>query len=164
MLTAIRRRGHDGHGACGAIVKASDLVHEPVTIFPYHRNVTEHDVWLSFLKASAERFDFPNEQAFVGYLSRMAANMSAFHPIGLRAMARAFADADLRHVLPTITIPTLLLYGDEDVRAPLDVADAMHASITGSKLVVLRGVGHISPVEGADRFNDEARAFLRSVG
>src|SRR5207302_7006223 len=32
------------------------------------------DVWLSFLKASAERFDFPNEQAFVGYLSRMAAN------------------------------------------------------------------------------------------
>ena len=32
------------------------------------------DVWLSFLKASVERFDFPNERAFLGYLSKMAAN------------------------------------------------------------------------------------------
>lgn len=32
------------------------------------------DVWLSFLKASVERFDFPNEAAFLGYLSKMAAN------------------------------------------------------------------------------------------
>lgn len=32
------------------------------------------DVWLSFLKASVERFDFPTEQAFLGYLSKMAAN------------------------------------------------------------------------------------------
>jgi len=92
-----------------------------------------------------------------------AANMSAFHPIGFRAMATAFAEADLRDVLPTIEIPTLLLYGDEDARAPLDVAEALHAAIRGSKLVVLPGVGHISSVEGADRFNDEIRAFLRSV-
>ena len=93
-----------------------------------------------------------------------AANMSAFHPVGLRAMARAFAEADLREVLSTIAIPTLLLYGDEDVRAPLDVAEAMRASIRESKLVILPGVGHISSVEAADRFNDEVREFLRAVG
>jgi pimeloyl-ACP methyl ester carboxylesterase len=93
-----------------------------------------------------------------------AANIAAFHPVGLRAMARAFAEADLRDVLPTIDIPTLLLYGDEDARAPLDVAEAMHRSIPESKLVVLPGVGHISTVEGADRFNDEVRTFLRAVG
>jgi pimeloyl-ACP methyl ester carboxylesterase len=93
-----------------------------------------------------------------------ARNMSAFHPVGFRTMALAVAEADLRDVLPLIAIPTLLLYGDEDVRAPLDVAEALHASIPGSKLAVLHGVGHISSVEGADRFNDEVRAFLRSVG
>lgn len=91
-----------------------------------------------------------------------ATKISAFHPVGFRAMALAFAEADLRDVLPLIEIPTLLLYGDEDVRAPLDVADAIHESIPGSKLVVLTGVGHISTVEAADRFNNEVRAFLRS--
>lgn len=32
------------------------------------------DVWLSFLKASVDRFEFPNERAFLGYLSGMAVN------------------------------------------------------------------------------------------
>src|SRR5262245_27885379 len=32
------------------------------------------DVWLSFLRASVERLDFPNERAFLSYLSRMAEN------------------------------------------------------------------------------------------
>jgi pimeloyl-ACP methyl ester carboxylesterase len=91
------------------------------------------------------------------------ANISSFHPVGLRAMATAFAEADLRDVLPRIEIPTLLLYGDEDARASLAVAESMHASIPGSKLVVLPGVGHISTVEGANRFNDEVRVFLHSA-
>ena len=43
--------------------------------------------------------------------------MLAFHPAGFRAMARASAE-DLRGVLSRITIPTLLVYGEEDVRAP----------------------------------------------
>jgi pimeloyl-ACP methyl ester carboxylesterase len=60
-------------------------------------------------------------------------------------------------------VPTLLLYGDADVRAPLDVAHGMHAAIPGSKLVVLPGVGHVISVEAPERFNDEVRAFLLGV-
>jgi pimeloyl-ACP methyl ester carboxylesterase len=90
-------------------------------------------------------------------------SVSRFHPTGLRAMARAFAEADLRDVLPEIHAPTLLLYGDADVRAPLDVAHGMHAAIPGSKLVVLPGVGHVISVEAPERFNDEVRAFLLGV-
>jgi pimeloyl-ACP methyl ester carboxylesterase len=94
-------------------------------------------------------------------IEAFATNISAFHPSGFRTMARAFAEADLRDVLPTIEIPTLLLYGDEDVRAPLAVAEQLHSAIGGSKLVVLPGVGHISSIEGADRFNEEVRSFIR---
>ena len=43
--------------------------------------------------------------------------------------ARSFAAADLREVLPHIGVPTHLLYGDQDVRAPLTVADDLHAAI-----------------------------------
>jgi pimeloyl-ACP methyl ester carboxylesterase len=89
-----------------------------------------------------------------------AANAARFHPAGLKAMARSFASADLRDVLPRIDVPTLLLYGDKDVRAPLDVAEGLHAAIPTSSLVVLPGVGHMIPIEAGDRFSAEVRAFL----
>ena len=89
--------------------------------------------------------------------------MSEIHPAGLRAMARSVAEADLRDVLPRITVPTLLLYGDQDSRAPLAVAENMHARIPTSRLVVMQAVGHMSSVEAPERFNAEVRRFLKSV-
>jgi pimeloyl-ACP methyl ester carboxylesterase len=89
-----------------------------------------------------------------------AANVARFHPAGLRTMARAIAEADLRESLAHIEVATLLLYGGADVRAPLGVAQAMHAAIAGSKLVVLHGVGHVSTLESSERFNVEVRNFL----
>jgi pimeloyl-ACP methyl ester carboxylesterase len=89
--------------------------------------------------------------------------MLAIHPAGFRAMARALAEADLRDILPEIALPTLLLYGDKDVRAPLTVARDLHARIPTSTLVVMPGVGHMSSVEAPERFATEVRGFLRSV-
>ena len=92
-----------------------------------------------------------------------AAIMRDFHPAGMRAMARAFADADLRGVLPTIDVPTLLLYGDADERSPREVALALHAAVPHSQLFWLEGAGHQSNLEAPDRFNAELRRFLASV-
>ena len=93
---------------------------------------------------------------------RLRDSFAAFHPAGLRIMARSFAEADLRGVLPRIDVPTLLLYGDEDTRSPLEVAHRIHDAIPGSELVVLEGVGHVSCIEAPERFNAEVRAFLRA--
>jgi pimeloyl-ACP methyl ester carboxylesterase len=90
-----------------------------------------------------------------------AAAVRAFDPDGFRAMSRSSAEADLRDVLATVDVPTLLLYGDRDARAPLEVARALHAGIPRSELVVLPGVGHVSPVEAPRLFNPEVRGFLR---
>jgi pimeloyl-ACP methyl ester carboxylesterase len=86
--------------------------------------------------------------------------MRSFHPAGFRAMSRASAE-DLRDALPHVDVPTLLIYGSADVRAPLPVAEDLRAAIPGSALVVLPGVGHVCPIEAPDRFNAELRAFLR---
>jgi pimeloyl-ACP methyl ester carboxylesterase len=83
-----------------------------------------------------------------------------FHPAGLRAMTDAFADADLRDVLPTIDVPTLLIYGDADQRSPVSVGEELHAQIPGSTFVVIPGPGHMVNLEAPDRFNDEVRSFL----
>jgi len=89
--------------------------------------------------------------------------MAKFHPAGFRAFASALAEADIRDVLAHIQVPTLLIYGDKDVRAPLKVAQDLHRKIPGSRLVVIPGVGHMSSVEAPERFNAEVRGFLRSL-
>ena len=75
-------------------------------------------------------------------------------------MTDAFADADLRDVLPTIDVPTLLIYGDADQRSPVSVGEELHAQIPGSTFVVIPGPGHMVNLEAPDRFNDEVRSFL----
>jgi len=96
-------------------------------------------------------------------IDEISSIMLGFHAAGARAMARSFAEADLRHVLPTVSVPTLLLYGEEDARAPKPVSRALHEGIPGSRLVYIPGAGHQHNLEAPERFNDEVRAFLRSV-
>jgi pimeloyl-ACP methyl ester carboxylesterase len=84
-------------------------------------------------------------------------------PAGALAMLEAFADADLRDALPKVDVPTLVLAGADDVRAPLPVAQALHAGIPGARLVVLPGVGHLVNLEAPEDFDREVRSFLRTV-
>jgi pimeloyl-ACP methyl ester carboxylesterase len=86
--------------------------------------------------------------------------MCDLHPSGTRTMMHAMAEADLRDVLPRIQVPTLLLYGESDARSPLDIAEALHASIPGSQLVVLPDVGHFANAERPDEFDEAVRSFL----
>ena len=92
-----------------------------------------------------------------------AARVRRQSPSGFRTMARASAEADLRHVLPGITVPTLLVYGEQDVRAPLDVAEGLRSAIPSARLVVLPGVGHVCSVEAPAAVSRELGDFLRSV-
>jgi pimeloyl-ACP methyl ester carboxylesterase len=57
-----------------------------------------------------------------------------------------------------------LVYGDRDVRAPLTVAEDLHAAISRSTLVVLPGTGHLCNIEAPDTFNNAVRSFLRDSG
>jgi pimeloyl-ACP methyl ester carboxylesterase len=129
------------------------------------------------LRRSLDAADLPDDEFAAALLPSMfsssatdsaiasfSAAVRARRPAGFRAMARASAEADLRDVLPRIDVPTLVLHGSADTRAPLAVAEQLHASIPGSRLVVLDGVGHVSPVEAPERFTREVRAFLRTVG
>jgi pimeloyl-ACP methyl ester carboxylesterase len=94
-------------------------------------------------------------------VDEFGASMLAFHPAGFRAMARASAE-DLRDALPHIEVPTLLVYGEQDVRAPLTVAEDLHAAIPGSALAVLSGTGHLCNIETPEAFNGAIRNFLRT--
>jgi pimeloyl-ACP methyl ester carboxylesterase len=96
-------------------------------------------------------------------VDEFGASMLTFHPAGFRAMAHASFE-DLRDALPHIAIPTLLVYGEKDVRAPLSVAENLHAALRDSRLVVLPEAGHICNLETPEAFNDAVRSFLRDRG
>ncbi len=91
-----------------------------------------------------------------------AAIISESHPIGMRVMLRSFAEADLRDVLPSITVPVLLLHGELDQRSPMSVARELHARIPGSSLVVIPDTGHAGNLESPGAFSAEVREFLTS--
>lgn len=90
----------------------------------------------------------------------LARIMSEIRPTGTRTMAYALAEADLRHVLPRIDVPTLVLAGDADERSPLSVAQELHASIPRSTLTVMPGLGHECYLESPTMFETEVRKFL----
>jgi pimeloyl-ACP methyl ester carboxylesterase len=86
--------------------------------------------------------------------------MSEIRPAATRSMAHAVAEADLRAALPSIGVPTLLIYGDADQRSSPSVAEDLHRRIPESRLVMLPGLGHECALEDPDRFNFEVRTFL----
>ena len=98
-------------------------------------------------------------EVVAGFLDSMATHQ----PAGFRAVVRAMAETDLRDVLSQIDVPTLVLAGDQDVRAPLEVAEALHAAIPRSELVVLAGTGHVCSVEAPEGFNSAVSTFLRRL-
>ena len=60
---------------------------------------------------------------------------------------------DSTPLLPTITCPTTIVTGEEDVLIPPSESAAMHARIPGSRLVIIPKVGHLSNVEGTGHFS-----------
>jgi len=89
----------------------------------------------------------------------MSAVVSNFHPLGFRLMAKALADADTTDLLPNIKVPTLLLWGEDDRRSPLSVAEQFRDAIPSSELVVIPRAAHISNMERPEEFNAHVRRF-----
>ena len=62
--------------------------------------------------------------------------------------------------LSEIKRSTLIMVGEEDPGTPVAASEAMHARISGSKLVVLPSARHLSNIEQAEAFNTALMAFL----
>jgi pimeloyl-ACP methyl ester carboxylesterase len=66
--------------------------------------------------------------------------------------------------LKTITVPTLIIAGEEDTLIPRSEAEAMHQGIANSDLRVLSGTGHYSVFERPEEAGRMIRGFLDGLG
>lgn len=62
--------------------------------------------------------------------------------------------------LSAITLPTLIMVGEEDPGTPVAASEAIHERIAGSQLVILPAARHLSNIEQAEAFNDALMGFL----
>ena len=82
----------------------------------------------------------------------------------LRSLAALADRPDSTPTLATIDAPTLVIGGAEDVITPPVAHEAIRDGIVGSRLVVIPGAGHMSPLEAPDAFNAALREFLMREG
>jgi sigma-B regulation protein RsbQ len=79
-------------------------------------------------------------------------------------IARHFAHvtfrSDNRADLPTVTVPTLVLQCSDDVIAPTEVGEYVHAQIRGSVLTYLEATGHCPNLSAPEETVAAIKAFL----
>lgn len=96
-------------------------------------------------------------------VSRSAStDYAAASPI-MRPTFVRLVNADLKHLLPKISSPTLLVWGEKDTATPLADAKLMERLIPDAGLVVLEGAGHYSYLDEPGRFATIVRHFLREA-
>jgi pimeloyl-ACP methyl ester carboxylesterase len=80
---------------------------------------------------------------------------------GLKGCLLAMAGrTDTTPYLPKISIPVLVICGEEDNLTPPEVMESMSDKISNSRFVTIDGAGHLSPVEAPREVNNEIEKFL----
>ena len=83
-------------------------------------------------------------------------------PGGLVALHRMNREIDIRHVLPTVRVPTLVLHGAEDKVIPVEVARYVASSIPTARFVEIPGIGHLAFGAG-EVISEEIQRFVQGV-
>jgi 3-oxoadipate enol-lactonase len=82
-------------------------------------------------------------------------------PEGVAASQRGMAlRADSVPTLARITVPTLVVVGEQDRLTPLADAQAMQTGVAGARLAVIPGAGHLPNLEAAEAFNRALSSFF----
>lgn len=81
---------------------------------------------------------------------------SGFHPGAARRQLSALLDAgDLRPLIRKITVPTLVIHGEEDEMVPCECGVDVHRNIPNSRLKIIKDMGHSLQPEFYDELINE---------
>jgi 3-oxoadipate enol-lactonase len=93
--------------------------------------------------------------------SRLRSIMNACPPKTIEHALAAMRDRpDLTGFLPSIKVPTQIIVGESDAITPVASAESMQKSIPNARLAVIKGAGHMSPMEQPAQVNHAIRMFL----
>lgn len=85
-------------------------------------------------------------------------------PVAIRgAIHRMMHRTDSTPLLAEVSVPTLVITGEEDEMIPVDESRKMADAITGATLVIVPGAGHLANMEQPDAFNHVLGTFLATL-
>jgi pimeloyl-ACP methyl ester carboxylesterase len=97
----------------------------------------------------------PDARAWFLRYNRLSAS-----PGAVAALWEALRETDVRDVLPTIAVPTLVIHRSEDTLVPVEHGRFMAERIPGAKYVELPGTDHLWWFGDQDDIVDEVEEFL----
>jgi pimeloyl-ACP methyl ester carboxylesterase len=112
----------------------------------------------AFRALAPSKANDPDFQRWIGRYLRQSAS-----PKAAAALLRMNTQIDVRNVLPTIGVPTLLLYRTHDADVHVDEGRYVAERIPGSTFVELPGADHLMWTGDADALLDEVEGFLTGV-
>ncbi len=110
-------------------------------------------VWIDLRMPSVA--DDPLIRQWWSKFLRMSASASA-----AAALQRLNIEIDVRHVLPSIRVPTLILHAEKDRAVPVGAGRYMAACIPNAKFVEVDGIDHLPFYDRSDVFVQHIQAFL----
>ncbi len=96
----------------------------------------------------------------VAVRERLRASLAALRSEPYTQALRAITTTDFRAGLSRVTVPTLVIVGDEDTVTPPATAEFLATHIAGATLVRIPGAGHLTNIEQPQAFNAALAAFL----
>jgi class 3 adenylate cyclase len=84
----------------------------------------------------------------------------AASPGAVAALMRMNAEIDIRHILPTIRVPTLIVHRAGDTLVAVGQGRYLAEHIPGAKYVELAGADHLPIAGDSDAINDAIEEFL----
>lgn len=122
----------------------------------------QHDVLSGLLKQLRRRSVVLAGPSMGG---RIALEFAIRHPSSVAGLvlAGAVGVVDNKDHLSSITTPTLIVWGSEDTISPLANSDLLHASIAGSKKIIIDGASHPCYLDKPDKWHTELVAFLHEL-
>lgn len=139
-----------------ALAAALNRVLPPSAVVSSRAPVPRFSTPLSHLILRYVVFGRAASPAQVAFYERM---LVASPPDARASIGMTISELDLRDALPRLTVPTLILAGEQDRLTPPAMAHSMAKSLPDLReLVVLSDTGHMAPLERPD---EVARALLR---
>ena len=106
----------------------------------------------------------PFREAHPDTVERIRALLRATPPHGYVGACIAIKALDTRSALARIACPTLVMTGEHDTGAPVEVAREIASHIPDARLKVISHAAHLSPIEQEDAFLTDLDEFLGHAG
>lgn len=101
----------------------------------------------------------------VDVVDHLKSMMERQEPAAVAAASRGMAvRPDRTDMLAGISVPTLIITGENNQLIPAIESTRMHEAIPGSTLVQIPNTSHLSNMENSETFNEQIRLFMLSVG